>query len=85
MRLEGDPGELYRAAAPVQYSYHRAPLALWGVLVHLVPYRLTLLVVRALAPEEDMLATHKIVLSIIVYPVCWALEGWLIDRIGGGR
>jgi 1-acyl-sn-glycerol-3-phosphate acyltransferase len=80
----------YRAGLVMRYALREggslilgAPLALWGVLVHVLPYRLTLLAVRALAPDDDMLATHKIVLSILVYPACWALEGWLIARVGG--
>ena len=83
------PGR-YRAGLVLRYAMREggslmlgAPLALWGVLVHVLPYRLTLRAVRALAPDDDMVATHKIVLSIVVYPVCWALEGWLIARIAG--
>ena len=62
-----------------------APFALWGILVHVLPYRFTGLAVRALAPEDDMVATAKIVLSLLVYPVFWGLEAWLLATIGGPR
>ena len=83
------PGR-YRAAPVISYALREggslllgAPLALWGVLVHALPYRLTALAVRAVGPEDDMVATGKIVVSIVVYPVCWTLEAWLLARLAG--
>jgi 1-acyl-sn-glycerol-3-phosphate acyltransferase len=60
------------------------PLALWGLVNHVVPYKAIALVVRALKPEPDVLATYKVLIGIVVFPVCWALEGWTAWRLGGG-
>jgi glycerol-3-phosphate O-acyltransferase/dihydroxyacetone phosphate acyltransferase len=60
------------------------PLALWGLLNHLVPYRLTALAARLLRPEPDAEATYKIVAAAVLYPLCWMGEGWLAWRLAGG-
>jgi glycerol-3-phosphate O-acyltransferase/dihydroxyacetone phosphate acyltransferase len=60
------------------------PLALWGVVNHVVPYQATALAVRALKPEPDVLATYKIVAGLVLFPVGWGLEGWTAWRLGGG-
>jgi len=60
------------------------PLALWGLVNHVVPYEATALVVRLLKPEPDVLATYKVLVGILVFPVCWGLEGWTAWRLGGG-
>ena len=60
------------------------PLALWGVVNHLVPYQATALAVRALKPEPDVLATYKVVVGLLLFPLGWALEGWIAWRLGGG-
>jgi hypothetical protein len=60
-----------------------APLALWGVIVHVLPYQMPRLVVRAAAPDEDMVATVKLAVALIVFPVCWTIEAWALGRIAG--
>ena len=60
------------------------PLALWGVVNHVVPYQATALAVRALKPEPDVLATYKVVVGLLLFPLGWALEGWIAWRLGGG-
>jgi len=60
------------------------PLALWGLANHVVPYQATALVVRLLKPEPDVLATYKVLVGILVFPGCWAFEGWTAWRLGGG-
>jgi glycerol-3-phosphate O-acyltransferase / dihydroxyacetone phosphate acyltransferase len=60
------------------------PLALWGLVNHIVPYGLTALAVRGMDPEADVESTYKVAVGLVVYPVCWLLEGWLIWRLGGG-
>jgi 1-acyl-sn-glycerol-3-phosphate acyltransferase len=60
------------------------PLALWGVVNHVVPYQVTALAVRALKPEPDVLATCKVVVGLLLFPLAWALEGWIAWRLGGG-
>ncbi|HEX7054943.1 MAG TPA: 1-acyl-sn-glycerol-3-phosphate acyltransferase [Burkholderiales bacterium] len=59
-----------------------APLALCGFLLHGVPYALVALVLRVPhSGEED--ATIKMAAGLVLYPLCWALEGWLAWRYGG--
>jgi 1-acyl-sn-glycerol-3-phosphate acyltransferase len=64
------------------------PIALWGLLNHLLP----LLLVRALAPkltrDEDQFATNVVFISIVIFPVFYILQiifaalflpgGWLL-------
>jgi glycerol-3-phosphate O-acyltransferase / dihydroxyacetone phosphate acyltransferase len=59
------------------------PLAAWGVLSHALPYWLTALAARALTTEADVTATVKVVAGVVFYPVCWAIEAWLVRRILG--
>ena len=61
------------------------PLALWGLINHALPYGITALVVRALKPEADVEATYKVVVGLVLYPVCWAFEGWGLWSVAGGR
>ena len=60
------------------------PLALWGIVNHIVPYQATALLVRALSPQPDVLATYKVAAGLVLYPSCWTLEAWSAWRIGGG-
>jgi uncharacterized membrane protein YhdT len=59
------------------------PLALWGTLNHLVPYRLTVLGVRALHGDADTEATYKLGLGLLCYPLAWCAEAWLARRVTG--
>jgi hypothetical protein len=60
------------------------PLAAWGVASHVLPYWLTSLVARRLAPSADVTATVKLVAGAVLYPICWALEAWVAWRWLGG-
>ena len=60
-----------------------APLALWGVVVHAMPYHVTRLIVRLLRAEDDMVATLKLVVGVLVYPIFWAAETWVVARLAG--
>ena len=80
----------YEAGPVTRYVLHEGasllvalPLAAWGIVSHFLPYELTTLVVRALRPEPDEEATFKMVASVILYPVCWLAEGYLVWRLGG--
>ena len=82
----------YRPAGVLRYTLREAlalalglPLALWGVLNHLAPYQATRVLVRALCPEADVLATYKVLVGLLLYPLCWLVEGWTAFRLGGGR
>jgi glycerol-3-phosphate O-acyltransferase / dihydroxyacetone phosphate acyltransferase len=61
-----------------------APLALCGFLIHGLPYALVGLAVRLIPHGGEEEATDKIAAGFILYPLCWALEGWLAWRYGGG-
>jgi glycerol-3-phosphate O-acyltransferase/dihydroxyacetone phosphate acyltransferase len=60
------------------------PLAVWGLVNHGLPYQLTRLTVRLLRPDPDSEATYKLLAGLVFYPGCWAAEGWLARRLGGG-
>ena len=60
------------------------PLALWGLASHAVPYWLTWVAARLLRPEPDVEATYKLVAGIVLYPLAWIAEGWLLWRLAGG-
>jgi 1-acyl-sn-glycerol-3-phosphate acyltransferase len=59
------------------------PLALLGAAVHLPPYRLTRRVARWLRPPPDAEATCKLTTALVLYPFCWAIEGWMAWWLGG--
>lgn len=60
------------------------PLAVWGLATHLPPYWLTWAAMRLLRPEADVEATYKLVAGVVLYPLAWIVEAWLVRRIGGG-
>jgi len=86
-----DLSEGYRLRAVLRYALRQGlalivglPLALWGIVNHVVPYQLTALVIRALRPDADVESTYKVVVGVALYPLCWALQGWLAWRLLGG-
>jgi len=86
-----DLSQGYQLRAVLRYALRQGvalvlglPLALWGVVNHVLPYRLTAVAVRAMDPEADVESTYKVIVGLVLYPVCWTLEGWGIWRFGGG-
>src|SRR5207253_5859938 len=61
------------------------PLALWGIASHAAPYVLTRVAVVAMRRTEDEEATDKMAAGLVLYPLCWAFEAWLVKRIAGTR
>jgi glycerol-3-phosphate O-acyltransferase/dihydroxyacetone phosphate acyltransferase len=59
------------------------PLALWGIASHAVPYALTRLAVAAMHRTEEEEATDKMAAGLVLYPLSWAFEGWLVERAAG--
>ena len=61
------------------------PLALWGMLIHGLPYLLTDGVVRWMQQTEEEIATDKLAVGLVLYPVAWIAEAcvcaWLGDPI----
>lgn len=60
------------------------PLALWGLASHALPYWLTWAATRLLRPSGDVEATYKLVAGVVLYPLAWIAEAWLLWRVGGG-
>jgi glycerol-3-phosphate O-acyltransferase/dihydroxyacetone phosphate acyltransferase len=88
---DGDLSEGYRPAAVLRYAFREGlalvlglPLGLWGIVNHVVPYQATALAVRMLKPEPDVLATYKVLVGLVLFPLGWAFEGWTAWRLGGG-
>jgi 1-acyl-sn-glycerol-3-phosphate acyltransferase len=86
-----DLSQGYQLRAVLRYALRQGlalvlglPLALWGLVNHILPYGLTAVTVRALNAEADVESTYKVAVGLVVYPLCWLLEGWVIWRLGGG-
>jgi len=79
------PGVALRyAAAQLAALLGGLPLALWGLASHTLPYWLTWGAVRLLRPSGDVEATYKLVAGVVLYPLAWIAEAWLLWRWGGG-
>ena len=61
-----------------------APLALCGIVVHGLPYLLTILAVRLIPHTDEEEATDKIAAGLVLYPLAWLGEAWAVHRLGGG-
>jgi len=59
------------------------PLALVGLVVHGLPYRLTAIAVRLIPHTDEEEATDKIVGGLVFFPLCWIAEGWALYAIFG--
>jgi 1-acyl-sn-glycerol-3-phosphate acyltransferase len=59
------------------------PLALVGMLLHVLPYQLVRLGVRLTRPEPDVEATYKLAGGVVIFPLAWAAEAWLAAAVGG--
>jgi len=60
-----------------------APLALCGIVLHILPYQLTAAAVRLIPHTDEEEATDKIAAGIVMYPVAWLAEGWIAFALGG--
>jgi hypothetical protein len=85
-------GQRYTARVVARYALSNAlnlavmlPLALVGMVAHAVPYALTDLVARRLVTTAEEEATDKMAAGLVLYPLCWIAEGWLVQQWGGGR
>jgi 1-acyl-sn-glycerol-3-phosphate acyltransferase len=59
------------------------PLAIVGMVLHAAPYVLTHAVVRRLRATEEEEATDKMAVGLVLYPMFWAAEGWVVWRVAG--
>jgi 1-acyl-sn-glycerol-3-phosphate acyltransferase len=81
------PGRGYRAGAVWRFALREGaallgglPLALLGIVANVLPYQATRLIVRALPHESDVDATYKLVVAVVLFPLAWFGEAWLIAR-----
>jgi 1-acyl-sn-glycerol-3-phosphate acyltransferase len=89
---DGQLGQRYTARVVTRYALSNAlnlvvmlPLALVGMLVQAVPYALTDLAARHLVTTAEEQATDKMAAGLVLYPLCWIAEGWLVWRWGSAR
>lgn len=68
-------GRVLRAALPLVLH---APIALLGALLGWIPYRAVGVVVGKLKPEEDLIATYKVLGGLLFLPTWWALQALLL-------
>jgi 1-acyl-sn-glycerol-3-phosphate acyltransferase len=59
------------------------PLALLGIVLHVVPYELTGFVDRKMDATDEEEATDKIAAGMVLFPLAWALEAWGAWRLLG--
>lgn len=92
-RLRVTPETLGRAYGPTIVLRYAAreivpvllglPLALLGLVLHALPYQLVRLGLRLARPDPDVEATYKLAGGVLIYPLAWALEAWLVARLVG--
>jgi 1-acyl-sn-glycerol-3-phosphate acyltransferase len=88
---DAELGQAYTAAIVVRWTLANAlklgvtlPLALWGVAAHALPYWLTRIAVAAMRRTDEEEATDKMAAGLVLYPLCWAVEAWAVQRVAGG-
>ncbi|HEX6080527.1 MAG TPA: lysophospholipid acyltransferase family protein [Methylomirabilota bacterium] len=59
------------------------PFFAYGLLVNGLPYFLPRLIARRTARKETDYATTRLLASVVAFPLFWALETWLVWRLGG--
>ncbi|MBX3466976.1 MAG: 1-acyl-sn-glycerol-3-phosphate acyltransferase [Planctomycetes bacterium] len=57
-----------------------APLALWGIVNHLVFYNVPRLVMALVTPESVFASTVKLVSGLAALVACYAVQTWLVAR-----
>jgi len=59
------------------------PVACWGIVCHAAPYWLTGQIAKRLGATSEEEATDKMAVGLVIYPLLWAIEGWLVWRLAG--
>ncbi|HWZ86819.1 MAG TPA: 1-acyl-sn-glycerol-3-phosphate acyltransferase [Thermoanaerobaculia bacterium] len=59
------------------------PLAVVGIVLHVVPYQLTALAVGLIPHTDEEEATDKIAAGLVLYPVAWLAEAGVAHAVGG--
>mgnify|MGYP000916064246 FL=1 len=70
---------MLRTALPMALA---APLAWCGLLLHALPAALTRGAVRLIPHTDEEEATDKMAAGLVLFPLCWAVEAWLVQRFG---
>ena len=63
--------------------FFSTPLAILGIVMHVLPYKLTGAVVRRILRDEEEEATDKLAAGFLFFPILWFLEGVLVSRLAG--
>jgi 1-acyl-sn-glycerol-3-phosphate acyltransferase len=86
----GDVEERYPASAVLRYTLRESaalglslPLALVGLALNVVPYRLTGRLVRGASVDEDMEASFKLGIGAALFPLAWSAEAVIVWLVGG--
>ena len=84
-------GRAYAPSTVARYAAHEIlplllglPLAALGIVLHALPYALLWLGVRLARPSADTEATYKLTGGMVIYPLGWLFQAWLVWRWGGG-
>src|SRR5215813_6645811 len=59
------------------------PLACWGIVSHAAPYWLTGQIAKRLGRTAEEEATDKMAVGLVIYPLLWVIEGWLVRSLAG--
>ena len=83
-------GKPYRPIAVVRFVVENLtlltlglPVALWGIVCHAVPYRITAAIVPRLDSTAEEEATDKLGVGLVIYPAAWVVEGLLVWVLTG--
>src|SRR2546422_1828095 len=74
---------VFYVAANVLWLALGLPLACWGIACHAVPYWMTGQIVPRLGRTLEEEATDKMAVGLVIYPLLWGVEGWLVWRLAG--
>jgi 1-acyl-sn-glycerol-3-phosphate acyltransferase len=59
------------------------PFFAYGLVVNGLPYLLPRLIAHRTARKETDYATTRLLASVVAFPFFWALETWIVWRVGG--
>ena len=59
------------------------PVAAIGVTLNWIPYRLTGWLAPRITREEDVLGTVKLLLGLLLFPLAWVFEAFLLGKFQG--
>ncbi|PYN79190.1 MAG: hypothetical protein DMD96_18825 [Candidatus Rokuibacteriota bacterium] len=60
------------------------PFFVYGATVNFLPYWIPRWVARRMSRKETDYATWRFLTAMLVLPLCWGLETWIVARLAGG-